>query len=228
MVARIHKWLGLIVGLQLLVWTASGLFFAVFPIENVQGVKLWRAPDRETIDLSQVKVTMQEALARVAEDRPVRATLTTLAARPVYEIEGEIGVFLVSAETGSVLSPIDETIARDVAQTAWMGGGKLSSMTYFAQAPREAGGTGDVWRADFEGPGHRALYIRGVDGHPGPARTDLWRTYDFFWSLHIMDYVDRENFNTPWLIAVASLGLSLVLFGIVLVIHRFTRGVLKA
>lgn len=31
-----HKWLALIVGVQVLFWVGSGLFFAIFPIEQVR------------------------------------------------------------------------------------------------------------------------------------------------------------------------------------------------
>ena len=34
--AKIHKWLALLMALQILFWFVSGLFFAVFPIERVR------------------------------------------------------------------------------------------------------------------------------------------------------------------------------------------------
>jgi hypothetical protein len=61
----------------------------------------------------------------------------------------------------------------------------------------------------------------------GPARTDLWRTYDFLYSLHIMDYQGHENWHHPWIIALAALALTSVLFGIALLAHRLTRGFLQ-
>ena len=34
--AKIHKWLALLMAVQILFWFVSGLFFAVFPIERVR------------------------------------------------------------------------------------------------------------------------------------------------------------------------------------------------
>ena len=34
--AKIHKWLALLMALQILFWFVSGLFFAVFPIQQVR------------------------------------------------------------------------------------------------------------------------------------------------------------------------------------------------
>ena len=33
----LHKWLGLLIGLQLLLWTASGFYMVAVPIEVIHG-----------------------------------------------------------------------------------------------------------------------------------------------------------------------------------------------
>jgi uncharacterized iron-regulated membrane protein len=226
-IASLHKWLGLIVGAQLLVWTATGLFFAVFPIEQIRGDHLVRPAVSQMIDLSRLNLSLNDALASVAEDAPERVTLRSLAGEPVYEIRAPIGVFVVSGENGALVSPIEEETARAIALDAWVGAGELKALRLVDAAPRESGLNGPVWIAGFDGAGNRSLYISAVTGELGPVRTDLWRTYDVLWSLHIMDYETRENFNHPLIIAAAILALSVVLFGIVLLVHRFTRGLLR-
>lgn len=222
-IASLHKWLGLVVGAQLLIWTATGLFFTVIHITDVRGEDLVRPASLDLVDLSRVKLTSQEALQRVAEDRPQRVVLRNVAGVPVYEVRAEIGVFVVSAETGDILSPIPEGLAREVALATWVGGGELTEMELLETAPREAGVQGRVWAARFSGDGNRTLYINATTGEAGAVRTDLWRTYDFLWGLHIMDYRERENFNHPLIVAAALLALSVVLFGIALLAHRFIR-----
>jgi len=228
LVATIHKWLGLIVAIQLVVWTSTGLFMASFHLSDVRGEKLVHpASHLGAIDMAKVKLTSADALKAVAEDRPFEVTLKPLAGQPVYEIRAEIGVFLVSAETGSIISPLSEDLARDVATSVWAGPGGLKSIELVERAPRESGFSGEAWAARFEGEGNRTLYISAVNGQVSAPRTDLWRTYDFFYGLHLMDYANHENANSPWTIALAVLALSTVLFGIVLLVHRFTRGVLQ-
>jgi hypothetical protein len=223
-VAQLHKWLGLIVGAQLVIWTATGLFFAAFAIADVRGDGLISQPSAAAVDLSQVKLSTLEALQAVVEDRPSEVVLRPLAGRPVYEIRAAIGVFLVAADTGEVLSPISEDTARTIALTAWKGPGELQALELLADAPRESGVAGEVWAARFSGDGNPVLYVSATTGQAGPVRTDLWRTYDFLWSLHIMDYQERENFNHPLIIAAAVLALSVTLLGVVLLVQRFTRG----
>ncbi len=228
LVASIHKWLGLIVAIQLVVWTGTGLFMASFHLTDVRGEHLVHPPGHAApIDMENVKLTSADALAAVVEDRPQQVILRRLAGYPIYEIRAEIGVYLVSAETGSILSPISETLAREIAAGAWAAEGALQSVDLLEQAPRESGLSGPAWAARFEGQGNPTLYIAASNGQVSAPRTDLWRVYDFFYGLHLMDYVNHENANNVWNIALGVFALSTVLFGIVLLVHRFTRGRLR-
>jgi hypothetical protein len=224
-IAAIHKWLGLVVGAQLAIWTATGLFFVAFHIDDVHGDSLVHPPGLGApVDMSRVAISSSEALKVVAEDRPFEVALKSLAGRPIYEIRAEIGAFLVSAETGDRLI-VDEPLARAIARATWASDAPIRSMQEVAAAPRESSVKGPVWAVHFEGEGDPALYISTVTGKVSSPRTDLWRAYDLFWSLHIMDWGPlRDNFNTPWLYAAALLAVSMVLFGIALLVHRFTRG----
>jgi uncharacterized iron-regulated membrane protein len=69
------------------------------------------------------------------------------------------------------------------------------------------------------------VYVDASTGDVTARRNDRWRTYDFFWSLHIMDYRGREDFN-HWLIrAAALLAMATVASGIVLLALRAARWV---
>ena len=50
--AKIHKWLALLMAIQILFWFASGLFFAVFPIERVRSEHAIAAPAPAPVDLA--------------------------------------------------------------------------------------------------------------------------------------------------------------------------------
>ncbi|HPN07350.1 MAG TPA: hypothetical protein PK050_16185 [Hyphomonadaceae bacterium] len=226
-VAQIHKWLGLIVFAQLVIWTATGLFFAAIHITDIRSDGLVHPANHLTpVNMAQVKINSTEALNAVAEDRPFEVILRSLAGTPVYEVRAEIGTFLVSAESGDRVE-IDEAFARKIASATWVQPTPIRAMVELEKAPRESTVSGNVWAAHFEGEGDPTLYISAVNGRTSNPRTDLWRTYDFLYGLHLMDYTDHENFNTPWMVATAILALSTVLFGVALLVHRFTRGLIK-
>src|SRR5262245_32345934 len=127
LIASIHKWLGLIVGAQLVIWTATGLFFTAFALADVRGDQLLHPAGHSRIDISRVKLSSTDALKVVVEDQPTQVILRSLAGIPVYEIRAPIGVYLIGAETGELMSPVSEELARQIATAAWMGKGKLTS-----------------------------------------------------------------------------------------------------
>src|SRR5262245_34025404 len=173
-VATVHKWLGLIVAIQLVIWTATGLFMASFHLSDVRGEKLVHPAEHlGTINTRNVKFTSADALNAVAEDRPYSVMLKLLAGQPVYEIRAEIGVFLVSGETGSVISPVSEDLARNIATSVWAGGGSLKSMEHLDSAPHESGLSGETWAAHFDGKDNPVLYVSAINGQVSAPRTDL-------------------------------------------------------
>ncbi len=226
-IASVHKWLGLIVGLQLVVWTSSGLFFAAIHITDIRGEHLVHpAGHVAPMDAARIKFSSTDALKAVAEDRPIEVALRPLAGEPVYEVRGDIGTFLVSGETGERIV-VDETRARALAQEKWIEQDAIVAAELLPVAPKESGLPGEAWSVRFKGEGNPMLYVSAVNGRVSAPRTDLWRTYDFLWQLHLMDWGLNENFNTPWMLAAAIFALSTVLFGIALLVHRFTRGLIR-
>ena len=226
-IASIHKWLGLIVGLQLVVWTGTGLFFVASHITDIRGESLVHPANHVApMDGARIRFSSTDALQAVAEDRPIEVLLRPLAGEPVYEVRGEIGTFLVSAETGERIT-VDEARARSLAQEKWIEQDAIIAAKLLDVAPKESGLPGEAWSVRFKGEGNPTLYVSAVNGRVSAPRTDLWRTYDFLWQLHLMDWGLNENFNTPWMVAAAIFALSTVLVGIALLVHRFTRGLIR-
>jgi exosortase/archaeosortase len=52
------------------------------------------------------------------------------------------------------------------------------------------------------------------------VRSDIWRVFDFFWMLHIMDYDEREDFNNPLLISFAASSVFFSFTGFILLLQN--------
>ena len=46
----IHKWLGLLIGLQVVIWSLSGLYMTVVHIDTIHGDRLIRSLPQKTTD----------------------------------------------------------------------------------------------------------------------------------------------------------------------------------
>src|SRR3546814_11886635 len=62
---------------------------------------------------------------------------------------------------------------------------------------------GAMWRIDFADAENSSAYVSADTARLLVMRGDTWRTWDFFWMLHTMDYMERKSFNHPLIIFVA-------------------------
>ena len=73
-----------------------------------------------------------------------------------------------------------------------------------------------LYRVFVEEPQKGMVYVDPNTGEIAAIRTRLWRTFDFLWSLHIMDYRERDDFS-HWLIRIfAFIGLMTIVSGMLL------------
>lgn len=219
--SRIHKWLALIIGAQLLIWFTSGVIMSFLPIEQVRGEHL---VDREgviALPASAALVPAERILAQVGA--PVEEmTWHMLDGRPVVEVTNAKGIRLFDAGTANALPSVDAETATRIAEAAWKSGGKpKSTASLVTQGSPEYRGALPAWRVAFADPDTTNVFVAADTGRITAVRTGTWRLYDFFWSLHIMDWQNHEDFNTPWLLAFAIGGLVLGIAGTILLFMRW-------
>ena len=218
--AKIHKWLALIMAVQILLWFASGLFFAVFPIERVRSEHAMARQHPAPVSLDAAAAGLARlAAAGVAPGEKVE--LGSLLGRPVALIGGGEGrPRLYDLMTARRLSPIPMTFAARIAEADHEGGLRAARVARITANTPEYRGALPAWRVDFEDGAGRSLYVAADTGAVTARRSTLWRVYDFLWGLHIMDWRGHEDFNTPLLIAATLLALVVTIAGIVLLPGR--------
>jgi len=219
--SRTHKWLALFIGAQLLIWFASGALMSFLPIEKVRGEHL---VDRKTFEPIPVAANFVDPARLVASVGVPVETVSwhMLHGRPVAELKTAKGTRLFDATTGVALRPIGADLAKAIAIDAWRGAFMPSATaTRVTEESPEYRGDLPAWRVAFADPDKTAVYVVAGSGRIAAVRTGTWRLYDFFWGLHIMDWKDHENFNTPWLLGFALGGLVLGIFGTVLLFMRW-------
>lgn len=218
--SRLHRWLALIIGVQLLLWFTSGLVMSLLPIDRVRGEHL---VERDAGGL--LPVQAYAPLDRIAGGTPLRsARYRLLLGRPVVEVESASGELrLHDAATGAALPAVDAVTAGRIASTAYKGQLRPEAqVTRITAASTEYKGRLPAWQVAFADGEATRVYIDDA-GRIAAVRTGTWRFYDFFWALHIMDWSEHEDFNTPWLKAFAIGGLLLAIAGTILLYLRWPR-----
>jgi uncharacterized iron-regulated membrane protein len=213
---KVHKWLALLMAIQILFWFVSGLFFAIAPIEQVRSEHMVAEQPAVPISMADAAAgfqRIQTAGAQPAEKVEVR----TLLGQPVVVLSSSgARPRLYSLTTGQLLSPIPASLATTIAEADHAGDQRAASITLVGEESPEYRGSLPAWRVDFDDGASRSLYVAADTGVVGARRSTLWRTFDFLWSLHIMDFKNHEDFNTPLLIIATALGLIVIVTGLVL------------
>lgn len=218
--SRVHKWLALIIGVQLLLWFASGALMSFLPIDKVHGDHL---VDRERTRPLAADATYADPAKLVrGAGAPVQSvTFHMRGSRPVAELSTAAGMRVLDARTAAPLPPLDRREAISIASLAWRGSAPpVASAGIVETESPEYRGQLPAWRVEFA-DGERTRVFVTHSGRIAAVRTSTWRLYDFFWSLHIMDWKNHENFNSPWLLAFAVGGLVLAIAGTVLLVMRW-------
>ena len=221
--SRTHKWLAIIIGAQLLLWFTSGALMSFLPIDRVHGDHL---VDRKAVTAIPRGVALAPPSAIIrATDAPVEAiTYRMWLGRPVAEVVTAKGTRLFDASTARALPVPTAQQAEAVARAAWRGSARPAvTIERIDRASPEYRGALPAWRVAFTDPDSTRVFVAADTGRIAAVRTGTWRLYDFFWGLHIMDWTNHENFNTPWLLAFAIGGLALWLGGAVLLYMRWPK-----
>lgn len=204
-----HRWLGLVIGLQVIAWSVGGAYFAWVGPDEVHGDRLRREVHPPAVDLSRVRPPQGEARA---------LRLVVRAGRPAWEVvRRNDAVEWVDAESGAPLPDLTEEEARAIVAADWAGPEPIESMEFVVEAPGEYRGQPlPAWRAHMGDRERTRIYVDARSGAIEAYRTDTWRWWDFLWMLHIMDYRDRSDFHTPWLFAAAIVSTLTAMSGLAL------------
>jgi hypothetical protein len=215
----VHKWLALIIGIQIFIWIATGLFFTVIPIEQIRSEH--RIREAAPLHVSAADLT-QLPIALAGADAPIRLTIENRpeGARIVADYaDGSAALF--DARTGARLSPLDSQSALAIARARILTSAPVASSELVTAGSPEYRGALPAWRIAFDEPSKLAVYVGANTGQVTARRSELWRVYDTLWALHIMDYREHESFNHAPIIIVSALALLSTIAGIALIPYRF-------
>ena len=213
---KIHKWLALLMAIQILFWFVSGLFFALAPIEWVRSEHMVAEQPVVSIPMSEAAAGLQRIQA-AGGPAAEKVELRTMLGRPVALLSNAGSrPRLFDLSTGQPIGPITAPLAVQIAEADHSGPETAAGVSLVEEESPEYRGALPAWRVDFDDGSSRSLYVATDTGAVGARRSTLWRTFDFLWALHIMDFKDHENFNSLLLIIATALGLIVIVTGIIL------------
>lgn len=212
----------LFVGLQFVIWSISGTYMVFFDIDYIHG---------DTMVVNHQLVLKSEhvnyPIAKLYTDHPnaKNIALTNLLGTAVYRFSDGKTKYLLSADTGKLLSPISEDHAVLIAKHLYAKkNARVRQVSMIANNPPAELSARHlpVWRVDFNDFASPSFYINVQTGELVTKRHTFWRGFDWMFSFHVMDYVEEDASNKLLLIFTA-LALIASLFGLILTYFRVLK-----
>ena len=210
-IRKAHRYLGLFLGIQFLLWTSSGIYFSWTDIDNIHG------------DHFKNTEYQPKAFANLISPSQLNVSggINTIALRdigdsPYYWINKKQ---LYNALDGSVKTKITQEEALYIAALNMKSGLVVENIEQINEAGRHHEYREKLLPAyviSYQSDEALKAYVSIKDGKFQTVRHRDWRWFDFLWMTHTMDYQSRDNFNTIILRAFSLLGLITVLSGFLL------------
>ena len=217
---KTHKWLGLFIGIQVVIWSLSGLYMTVVHIDTIHGDHLIRSMETQAVDAGELVDPLR--VAAVHKAQAVR--MAWMRGRPVYVVKNDAGEQVIDGRSGRIAAVPTEREIRAIATATYTGSEPIASTQLITDIPGEIRGRKPpLWRVEFDHWNRPTLYFSPVTGELVSRRHELWRIFDFVWMLHIMDYDERENVNNPLLRTFTWGALLMALSGAWLLLYSFPR-----
>ena len=210
-IRKAHRYLGIFLGIQFLMWTISGMYFSWTDIDEIHGDQFKKEAPVQT-SFNDLLSTSQLAI-----NEPVHSLeLLEIANEPYYWINE---AQLYNARTGQRKNGISKKEAQQVASRYMLNDLEIAKIQLvYSVSPHHEyrGRTLPAYEISYETPQNLKAYVAVENGAFQTVRHRDWRWFDFLWMTHTMDYQGRDNFNTLLLRAFSLLGLITVLSGFVL------------
>lgn len=234
-IRKTHRWLGVLLGIQFLMWTIGGLYFSWSNMDEVHGDFQKKNTPLLSSEISLVSPTVVlNTIKKVHRiDSVVSIQLIEILGKPYYQVRcinaihktdnheqhGEAMNHLADAETGQLRGPLSKEEALEIAKIRFNGEPKVKSVEYLTQMNTHHEYRENplpAYAVTFEHPTKTTVYISSELGTVQKFRNDKWRLFDFLWMMHTMDYEGRDNFANTLLRIFSIFGLVTVLSGFVL------------
>ncbi len=210
-IRKVHRYLGLFLGIQFLMWTVSGLYFSWTDIDEIHGDHFRATTQVPLVFDSLVSPTSLPQISQVST-----LELRDIGGIPHYWINEEI---LINAMTGKVRDGISKEEASQVAARNMRADLKVTEIVRVDSVGNHHEYRGrplPAYVISYESSENIKAYVSLANGAFQTLRHRDWRWFDFLWMTHTMDYQGRDDFNTMLLRAFSLLGLITVLSGFVL------------
>jgi len=222
-----HRWLGLLIAIQAVVWSLSGLVMVLLPADLVSGETLLNHDSNEIpqqdmqktaaiIDSIVKDVAIKGFTAQMIGDTAVLFVTTITDEQLLYALDTGQSIIIdeqfVRSRANDLLGPSISILFADKVETA----------------SREFQGPLPAWKVIAGNDLRSHLYFSGETGELLAHRTSYWRWHRYSYDLHTFNFTGAATINNPLLAIFAVLMFCIAFSGIGLLLISFFGSQRKA
>ncbi|TWX67476.1 PepSY domain-containing protein [Colwellia sp. C1TZA3] len=222
---KLHKWLMLFIGAQFVIWSVTGAYMVFFDIDYIHGDSLIVSPQSK---IKAENLTYSSLALFQHYPRAKNLSVGMLINREVYRFNIAKQAFIIDAQNGEPLSPLNKSTAMNIAKHLYTGDGEvlnaklITTNPHFGLSARHL----PVWQVNFDNFASPSLYISVNNGKVVSKRHQLWYLFDWMFRLHIMDYGDDEDVSNWLLFFITSLAFFAVFSGLILTYFKVIKPII--
>ncbi|MDP2068467.1 MAG: hypothetical protein Q8K04_05830 [Lutibacter sp.] len=221
---KIHRYLGVFMGVQFFFWALGGLYFSWNNMDDVHGETLLKQEKKyvELVDFSQIQKGIDSLktftiIDSVHSVKLVETLKKSFAQFRFFE-NGQLKSQLISTETGSLRPEFTGQECLEIAEQQLLVPIPIGKAKFL---PKHSTGMHHEYREKplpafaftLNHPSKTTIYVSTESGEITSVRNNNWRRFDFLWMLHTMDYQSRDHI-TNWVLRIFSaLGIVTILSG---------------
>ena len=207
-IRKAHRYLGLFLGLQFLMWTISGLYFSWTDLDEIHG--------NQFKNLDYKPMAFENLIS--PSDLNHYETIKTIEIRdiqkePFFLINES---YLYNARNGKNKKTISKEDAIYIANNHMRSGLEISSVETIFEVGKHHEYRQKLLPAyviNYSSDENLKAYVSIENAKFQTVRHRDWRWFDFLWMTHTMDYEGRDDFNNTILRIFSLLGLITVMSG---------------
>lgn len=222
-----HRWLGLLIVIQVLIWSLSGLMMALLPEEEVSGGHYLQHPsatgELTPGVLEAYAAFLDSRLPEPASESSTSITLERLAGQWLVALNQGADIRRYYSLESGLPVPVDESFIRRRTAEILGDGAEILLVGMIEKKSRAFEGELPVWKVVVDNQPRSHLYFDPETGELLAHRTALWRWYQFSHDLHTFNFGEEATVNNPLLAVFAIMLFATAVSGAVLLAASISR-----
>jgi len=221
---KIHRYLGVFIGIQFLFWTLGGVYFSWNNMDDVHGETLLKQEKKyfKGLNFSVVQKGIDSLKTDVLIDSINAIDLMEAFGKPIvvfnYFEGSNLKIQLIDAETGKLRPPYSGQECLELVEQQLKEPIPIIKAVFLKKHTTDdhheyRGKPLPAYAFTLDHPTNTTIYVSTELGQITSVRNNNWRRFDFLWMLHTMDFNTRDHI-TNWVLRIFSvLGILTVFSG---------------